>query len=157
LHNLDGVFNVEQIVLNDRYRPAVESDIVIPATPNLPNGAVIEARPATPLDEISVPTTKQNTTRYWRSPNSFHIKDASYFWIKNITLGYNLNARNLGTLGNYFQSARVYVSVQNPVIFTEYEGGSPEIQRASDSIVRNVNEGSYPMSRIFSLGLNVNF
>ena len=157
LHNLDGVFNVDREVFENRYRPAVDADIVIPATNRLPNGAIIEARPASDLNSVTIPTTKQNTTRYWRAPNSFHIKDADYLWIKNITLGYTFNMENVSGPLSFLRSARVYASLQNPLVISEYKTGSPEIQRASDNIVRNVNEASYPNSRFYSIGLNVNF
>ncbi|MCM5663866.1 SusC/RagA family TonB-linked outer membrane protein [Galbibacter mesophilus] len=154
MHNLDGQFNVDRAVLTDRYRPGVEQDIVIPATPNLPNGAVIEARPETPLNSISIPTTKQNTTKYWRSPNSYHIKDADYLWVKNITLGYNIS----GDVFNEFISrARIYTSIQNPFVFSKYDFGSPEVQKTSDNLVRGVNEGSYPNSVTLTVGLNLTF
>lgn len=157
LHNLDGVFNVDREVFNNRYRPGVDSDVVIPANNNLPNGHTIEARPASDLNGVTIPTTKQNTTRYWRSPNSFHIKDADYLWIKNITLGYTFDFSNVSGTFKFVKGARLYASIQNPLIISEYKTGSPEIQRASDNIVRNVNEASYPNSRFYSIGLNVNF
>lgn len=156
MHNLDGQFNVDREVLTNRYRPGVPQDIVIPATANLPNGAVIRAREETPLNSITIPTTKQNTTRYWRAPNSFHIKDADYLWVRNITLGYNLTQKFLGE-NSLVSGARIYMSVQNPFVFSKYDLGSPEVQRNSDNLVRGVNEGSYPNSRTVTLGLNLNF
>ncbi|MEW4923870.1 TonB-dependent receptor [Algibacter sp. 2305UL17-15] len=156
MHNLDGQFNVDREVFTNRYRPGVPTDIVIPATGNLPNGAVIEAREETPLNSITVPTTKQNTTRYWRSPNSFHVKAADYLWIKNITLGYNFDESMLGK-NSMISGMRVYGSLQNPFVFSKYKLGSPEIQKNSDNLVRGVNEGSYPNAVSFTFGLNITF
>ncbi|PQV48843.1 TonB-linked SusC/RagA family outer membrane protein [Jejuia pallidilutea] len=156
MHNLDGQFNVDRAVFENRYRPGVPTDIIIPATGNLPNGAIIEAREETPLNSISVPTTKQNTTRYWRSPNSYHIKAADYLWIKNITLGYNFDKNILGE-NAMVSRMRLYASAQNPFVFSKYKLGSPEVQKNSDNLVRGVNEGSYPNAATFTLGLNITF
>ncbi len=155
MHNLDGQFNVDRDVLTDRYRPGVPNDIIIPANGNLPNGAIIKAREETPLNSISIPTTKENTTRYWRSPNSYHIKPADYLWIKNITLGYNIDSKKLNN--NLISGMRLYGSLQNPFLFSKYKLGSPEVQKTSDNLVRGVNEGSYPNSVTFTLGLNITF
>lgn len=157
LHNLDGVFNVDREVLANRYRPGVDQDIVIAPTNRLPNGHTIVARDASDLNSVTIPTTKQNTTRYWRAPNSFHIKDADYLWIRNITLGYTFDSEQFTGALRFIKGARIYASMQNPLVISEYETGSPEIQKASDNIVRNVNEGSYPNSRFYSIGVNISF
>ena len=50
--------------------------------------------------------------------NSRFIADASFFTIKNITLGYTINKSN-----KFFKSARLYASIQQAYIFTKYWGG----------------------------------
>jgi TonB-linked SusC/RagA family outer membrane protein len=127
--NFDGVFNLDREVFN-RYRPGDD-----PTTK-------------------SVPTTVSGTN-IWRAPNSNSVKDADYLFIRNITLGYNLSGK---MVKNLFKRARIYSSIQNPFLFSEYKIGNPEINRATDgALVRNVNQGSYPISTIYSLGLNVTF
>src|SRR5690606_18523814 len=46
--------------------------------------------------------------------NSRYVADASFFNIRNVTLGYTFNE-----LGKAIQSARFYASVQNVYIFTK--------------------------------------
>jgi TonB-linked SusC/RagA family outer membrane protein len=129
MFNLDGVFNLDASV-KDRYRPGDD-----PATKTIP---------------ISV-----NNTDRFRWPNSNYVYDASYLLVRNLTLGYTLNK---SFLGNKLKKGRAYLSIQNPLLFSEYDRGFPEINRAADgSLVRNVNQGSYPISRIYTLGLNVSF
>lgn len=91
--------------------------------------------------------------------NSRFVADASYFNIRNITLGYTLDG-----VEKYFKSARIYASIQNVHIFTKYWGGpNPEISgnSAGDGDGGNLSQGvdlsGYPVPRIFSLGLNFNF
>jgi hypothetical protein len=53
---------------------------------------------------------------------------------------------------------RLYGSVQNPYIFTHYKGMNPE---ASSNGLNGTAQGAdfapYPVPRVTSLGLNVNF
>ena len=129
MSNFDGVFNLHSEV-KDRYRPGDD-----PTTKR-------------------IPTTVGQTNR-WRIPSSSSVFDASYLFVRNITLGYNLPR---GQFGNFLTSARIYASVQNPVVFSEYDRGNPEIGRVGDNaLVRNVNNGQYPISRVYTLGFNVTF
>ncbi|WP_289042435.1 TonB-dependent receptor [uncultured Zobellia sp.] len=91
--------------------------------------------------------------------NDRFVADASYFNIRNITLGYTLPG-----VDKYFKSARIYGSIQNVHIFTKYWGGpNPEIsvQNNGDgdggNLASGVDISGYPVPRIFSVGLNLNF
>ena len=129
--NQDGVFNVDTRQLN-RWRPGDD------------------------LTSTAISGTASNASRIkFRLPNSLAVDDADYLWVRNITFGYNIDGADIG---NVFKNARVYTSIQNPFLFTEYENGNPEINRSGDTaLVRNVNYGAYPISRIYTLGVNVTF
>ncbi|WP_374755602.1 SusC/RagA family TonB-linked outer membrane protein [Arcticibacterium luteifluviistationis] len=91
--------------------------------------------------------------------NSRFIADASYFTIKNITLGHTFNKAN-----KIFSSARLYTSVQQAFVFTKYWGGpNPETSAQRDgqgdggNLSPGVDLSNYPVPRTFTLGLNLNF
>lgn len=91
--------------------------------------------------------------------NSRFIADASFFTIKNITLGYTIPE-----LSKVFRSARLYASVQQAYVFTKYWGGpNPETSTngAGNGDGGNLSQGidlsSYPVPRTYSLGVNLNF
>jgi TonB-linked SusC/RagA family outer membrane protein len=91
--------------------------------------------------------------------NSRFIADASFFTIKNITLGYSINTAN-----QVFRSARLYASVQQAFVFTKYWGGpNPETsaQRNGQGDGGNLSQGvdlsNYPVPRTYTLGVNLNF
>jgi TonB-linked SusC/RagA family outer membrane protein len=91
--------------------------------------------------------------------NSRFVADASFFTIRNITLGYTF-----GALGNIFKSARLYSSVQNAYIFTNYWGGSnPETsaqgngQGDGGNLSQGVDLSNYPVPRTVTIGVNLNF
>jgi TonB-linked SusC/RagA family outer membrane protein len=91
--------------------------------------------------------------------NSRFVTDASFFTIRNITLGYTF-----GALSNIFKSARLYTSVQNAYVFTKYWGGSnPETsaqgngQGDGGNLSQGVDLSNYPVPRIVTVGVNLNF
>ena len=127
--NLDGVFNVRKGVAK-RWRSIEE-----------------------PGDGI-YPRTRTGTTADFRNFTSRQVFSATYLAVKNITLGYKLPFKP----NEYIKNARVYFSTQNPLIFTKYPGMNPE---AGMSGLNGLSQGrdftSYPISQIFTLGLNVGF
>ena len=127
--NLDGVFNVRKAVAN-RWR-SLENP-----------GAGI------------YPRTRAGTTEDFRNFTSRQVFRADYLAGKNITLGYTLPFKS----NAYIKNARIYATVQNAFIWTKYPGQNPE---AGISGLNALNQGrdftAYPISRIYSLGVNVGF
>ncbi|MBC3541844.1 SusC/RagA family TonB-linked outer membrane protein [Rufibacter sediminis] len=87
--------------------------------------------------------------------SSRYLEDASYLRLKNITLGYNL-PRTL-TSKIKVSNARIYLTGQNILTFTDYSGFDPEV--TSDYTVGNlgVDQGSIPQFKTYMLGLNLSF
>ena len=84
-----------------------------------------------------------------------YVQDASFLRFDHITAGYDF-----GTIGSAIQSLRLYATVQNPFLFTNYDGIDPEI--AIRDITTNdanigIDNNIYPRSRTFLFGLNVKF
>ena len=77
------------------------------------------------------------------------VEDGSYLRLKNITLGYTLPARWMKQL--HIQNARIYFSCENLATLTKYTGFDPDIG------INGIDNGTYPVSRTFSLGVNFNF
>jgi TonB-dependent starch-binding outer membrane protein SusC len=150
--NLDGVFNMVAGA-KDRFR--VKNGIN-------PTTKVVEAQTViTPGKGMYGATNNGgNYTGIERDWNSSHfLANASYFTIKNVTLGYNL-----GGINKFFKSARLYASVQQVYVFTKYWGGpNPETSAAGDgqgdggNLSQGVDLSNYPVPRTWTLGLNLNF
>ncbi|MCC5925567.1 MAG: TonB-dependent receptor [Bacteroidetes bacterium] len=87
-------------------------------------------------------------------PSDFQVEDATYFRIRNITMGYNIPSR---VLGNSISSARVYASVNNVITWTKYLGFNPEVNNWSGASMLTQGEdyGAHPMIRTYTLGINV--
>lgn len=86
-----------------------------------------------------------------------NIFDGSYLRIRNVTLGYALPARMLKAVK--LSSARIFISGENLATFTKYFGYNPEVNVWAGSTAPRygVDQGTYPVARTFSLGLNVGF
>jgi TonB-dependent starch-binding outer membrane protein SusC len=131
--NVDGNFNINREML-DRFRPGDD--------------------PTTKIYPTTVSLTG-STTRYVRFPSSNKVYDGSFVALKNVTLSYNLG-RFLNKKRRVLEAAEIYASVRNVFYLAAYKYGNPEIRRSNDgSALRSVNYGSYPISRVVALGLNV--
>jgi TonB-linked SusC/RagA family outer membrane protein len=86
--------------------------------------------------------------------SSYYVEDASYIRLKNVTLGYRVKSKLLGSLK--IQGFRCYLSVENAFIWTKYSGMDPDIRSASP-LFSGFDRLSYPRSRSFSLGFNLTF
>lgn len=81
--------------------------------------------------------------------STFYMEDASYLRLKNIELGYTFDKKLLPALGAC--KIRLYGSIQNALTFTSYKGFDPE-QETSETRAE-----AYPQTRIYTVGLSVNF
>ncbi|MEM6842214.1 MAG: TonB-dependent receptor [Bacteroidota bacterium] len=88
------------------------------------------------------------------------IQDGSFIRLKNLALGYNIPQVVLDRLN--IRKLRVYVSAQNLLTFTDYEGYDPEVNyRSSGATNSNRNLGldyaSYPNAKSYTFGINLGF
>ena len=71
------------------------------------------------------------------------------FSLKNIELGYTFDKKLLPALGAC--KIRLYGSIQNALTFTSYKGFDPEQETGE------TRAEAYPQTRIYTVGLSVNF
>jgi TonB-linked SusC/RagA family outer membrane protein len=88
--------------------------------------------------------------------SSAFIKDGSFVKLKNLTVGYTLPKRVVEWAS--LSRVRVYASTQNLFTITGYKGLDPEIGFQGGSATQaGIDNGTYPSSRFFTVGLNVTF
>ncbi len=85
--------------------------------------------------------------------SSRYLEDGSYLRLKNITLGYNLPKSLISKLK--VNNARVYVTGQNILTFTNYTGFDPEVSSTFSIANTGVDQGTIPQFKTFSFGLNI--
>ncbi len=101
-----------------------------------------------PGDVTDVPRI-QNGTGFSRPLNDSQIIDASYFAIKNVTLGYTLPKSFLQTIG--IKSLRAYVTLDNVALFSHLDGMNPQENFAGST------DYTYAPVRTSLLGIELNF
>ena len=83
--------------------------------------------------------------------DSRFVESSDYFRIKNLTIGYNIPFKSV------ISSARVYLSIENLLLLTNYyHGYTPEASNGSGQAL-GFDYGGYPSARTFTLGVNVTF
>lgn len=100
---------------------------------------------------------KANGSRSRRASSRF-VEDGSFIRLKNLSLGYNLPVSFIERLN--VRKARVYISAQNVLTFTNYSGYDPEVNYRTDGTTNsNRNLGldyaSYPNAINYTLGVNI--
>ena len=92
---------------------------------------------------------KDNTvTDYW-------LEKGDYVNIDYITLGYNFNVKKIDKV---IKNIRLTASVNNVHTFTNYSGLSPMINNTVVGSDMGVDDKRfYPLTRTYSLGLNITF
>lgn len=86
--------------------------------------------------------------------SDYFVEDASYLRIQNVQLGYTLNSDFTQKAG--ISNVRLYAAVNNLYTFTKYMGYDPGASSGAP-IGGGVDNGFYPIPRIYMFGLNVNF
>ena len=97
--------------------------------------------------------TAENPNTNWHS-SDLYIKDGSYVRLKTMQIGYTLPA-DLSRKAS-LQKLRLFVSGENMLTFTKYDGFDPEIAAGGYTTI-GVDKGIYPQSRTVSLGANITF
>jgi len=83
---------------------------------------------------------------YWRNNrNTYWLEDNDYIRMKNLEIGYNIPQQILSPIG--VKNLRVYLSGQNLFTITGVKDFDPETADPRD----------YPSSRIYNVGLSLNF
>jgi TonB-linked SusC/RagA family outer membrane protein len=89
-------------------------------------------------------------------PSSYFIEDGSYLRIKDLTLSYNLSNDVLKKIG--ISRLQPYITAQNLLTITKYMGMDPEVnQWGNSNAVQGIDWGTYPQSKVFVFGINLEF
>jgi TonB-linked SusC/RagA family outer membrane protein len=84
------------------------------------------------------------------------VEDGSYLRIKDVTISYDF-PENM-TRKFSCNALQVYISAKNAHTFTNYSGYDPEVSRfGQNNLSMGADYGSYPVPRLYMLGLKINF
>ncbi len=89
-------------------------------------------------------------------PSTRYLYDASFLRIRNLAIGYTIPRRICEKVG--MSSIRISANFQNLWTFDNYPGYTVEVNNEGNSATNNgVDYGGYPIARVMTLGLNINF
>ncbi|UOR03652.1 TonB-dependent receptor [Hymenobacter aerilatus] len=98
----------------------------------------------TDIPRLSTNDANQNFSRV----SDWYLENGSYLRLKNLSIGYTLPAA-LTDRVRTGASLRFYATVENLVTFTKYSGLDPEVGGIG------LDQGTYPLPRTFTIGLNL--
>lgn len=89
-------------------------------------------------------------------PSNYFVEDGSYLRVKDITLSYSFTGNALERAG--ISRLQPYMTASNLLTFTKYSGMDPEVnQWGNNGAVQGIDWGTYPHSRTFVFGVNLEF
>lgn len=88
--------------------------------------------------------------------STYFIEDGSYLRVKDISLSYNIKCKLFGKWG--ISKLQPYFTATNLLTWTNYSGMDPEVNQWGNSgAVQGIDWGTYPQSKSFVFGVNVEF
>ncbi len=109
--------------------------------------------PSNPSNEFSR-ATYNDDAKGSNVPSSAWIENGSFLKLKNVTVGYTLPTR----ISNVYMSSSGLCVHTKPVYHYQIYGLDPEIGIQGGNATQNgIDNGTYPSSRFYTVGLNVTF
>lgn len=111
------------------------------------------------MDRWTGPNTSDTEPRpsfggYNYLPSDRFIQSGSFLRLRNVSLGYSLPQSLTQKIA--IQRARIYVKGSNIYTLTKFTGYTPEIG-SNDVLSNGIDNGIYPVTAVYSLGLNLTF
>jgi len=107
--------------------------------------------PANPTNDIRYPSYGTGITSL--TSGNYFLEDGSFLRLKNVTFSYDISK-----IGKVIKSGSVFLSATNLITITNYSGFDPEVNiygQANNAV--GIDLGSYPRSRTYEMGVNLNF
>ena len=88
--------------------------------------------------------------------STYFVEDGSYLRLKDVSLSYNVKGKLLKKWG--ITRLQPYFTATNLLTWTSYSGMDPEVNQWGNSgTVQGIDWGTYPHSRSYVFGINVEF
>lgn len=136
----------------------------------LENGGMEWNQRTTMLDRWTGEGSSTTTPRVSRNaafsntrPQDRFVENGSYLRLQTLQIGYTAPDNLLGQLG--IRNLRVYLHTQNLLTISGYSGWNPDVRGGSggsspdvgNPLVQGVDLGTYPLPKIYQLGLQLGF
>jgi hypothetical protein len=96
--------------------------------------------------DATKPRTWNRYNEYWRNyANTYWLETTDYLRLKTMEIGYNLT--DIAFLKGFVSGIRVYLSGQNLITIDNLKDFDPE----------STSDTSYPLNKVYNIGLNITF
>ncbi|WPR71408.1 TonB-dependent receptor [Flavobacterium sp. NG2] len=102
----------------------------------------------------NIPLVKDRDHPNARGITDQFVENGDYLRLKLVTLGYTFSKQLSNKMG--INKLRLYLSAQNPLTITGYDGYDPEIG-GNNIAQRGLDLSRYPLTSLYSFGVNVSF
>lgn len=106
--------------------------------------------PTNPTNDY--PSFLPNDVRGQLQVNSRTVEDASYLRLQSVRLTYTVPAGKI----KFLKGLSIFATGSNLATLTKYKGSDPAANALGDNILR-IDYNTYPLTRVFTAGLNVQF
>jgi len=104
--------------------------------------------------DTNVPRLTFNDPNHNSDPSTRFLYDASYLRFKTVQIGYTLPTQVLSSFG--VRKLRIFANARNLWTITKYPGYDPSYS-ADGLLNRGLDQGLYPLSRVITGGVDINF
>ena len=87
--------------------------------------------------------------------SSFCIEDGSYVRLKDLSLSYSLPSEVCKKLK--MRQFSVSLNASNLLTWTNYSGYDPEVNTSTQTVITGLDNGAFPKSRVYTLGVKLVF
>ncbi|WP_166332435.1 SusC/RagA family TonB-linked outer membrane protein [Sphingobacterium chungjuense] len=93
---------------------------------------------------------------YTMRNSTYFIENGSFLRLKNLSFSYNIQADKLTRMG--ITRLQPFISATNLLTWTNYSGMDPEVNQWGNSgAVQGIDWGTYPQTKSYVLGVNIDF
>jgi len=115
------------------------------------------------IDEVELVDPTTSMPRFDNGGENFNhymstrwLEDGTYVRIQNLRLAYSLPSSLISKAK--ISRLQLYVNVQNAATFTNYSGLDPQVGAFNQSsLQQNIDMGRYPLPRVYTFGVNLDF
>ena len=151
--NFDFSFILSSQIGHDIFRTYERSDVTFTNYQTFWLDRWTEDNPSTEFPRLVTNDANNN-----QRPSSFYVEDGTFVRLKNIQIGYSLPSKILKKA--QIQDLRIYLTANNLITLTNYEGYDPDIgtngQFGNFNILdTGIDKGFYPSNRTFGGGIKI--
>ena len=107
-----------------------------------------------PGDEVEYPSLDRTRSQNRIGIDSYYLSDADFIKLRNVRLSYNLPP-GLANRVSWLSGLSVNLSVNSPIVWTNYEGYNPELGTRGQGLQPGIDNLRYPNYTEYILGFQV--